>query len=104
MSYYNVILLSCASALFILALMRLRETFQEKQAMAIAEMEKSEQEKLPDSIVSIFSGGGDTFEGAVTLAELNRLRRVDIASRRLIVSNQKQIVERFAQLERAVKS
>ena len=104
MNYYDAMLISCAIALFVLVLMRFREVVLIKQAKAIADMEKAEQEAIPASVVSIFSNESSTFEGAVSLAELNRLRRVDMASRHLLVSSEDNIVQRFSQLERAVKS
>ena len=82
--YYDVLLLSCAAALFILLLIREIEQIKEKQAKDIADMEKS---AIPESVVSIFSNDGDVFEGTISMKELNRLRRVDIAAKKTITAS-----------------
>ncbi len=108
MNYYNVLLLSCAVALFVLVLMRLREIFQEKQAKAIAEMEKaaqeSEENEIPDHILAIFSEGGKTYEGWARQDDINKLKRIHVAAKQLIECNETNAVQLFAQLERVLKS
>ncbi len=88
MSYYNVILLSCAAALFILVLMRLREMVTAK---FIAELDREDKAReksyIPESVVSIFSNDGAVFEGTISMKELNRLRRVDIAAKKTITAS-----------------
>ena len=107
MTYYNVLLLSCVSALFILALMRLREVVLAKQAKAITEMEKAAQEAesaIPDQILAIFSEGGKTYEGWARQEDINKLKRIHVAAKQLIGCNESNAVQLFAQLERVLKS
>ena len=108
MSYYDVLLLSCAAALAILILMRQREIFQEKQAKAIADMEKSAQEavesEIPEHILAIFSEGGKTYEGWARQDDINKLKRIHVAAKQLVGCNETNAVQLFAQLERVLKS
>ena len=111
MNYYNVLLLSCDFALFVLVLMRLREIFQENQDKAIADMERHEQEvkeakekAIPDDVLAIFSEGGKTYEGWARQEDINKLKRIHVAAKQLIGCNQDNAVQLFAQLERAVNS
>ncbi len=110
MNYYDVLLLSCAAALAILVLMRQREIFQEKQAKAIADMEKSAREAkerevaIPEDVLGIFSDNGRTFDGWIKLEDLNKLKRIYVAANQLMACNEDNTVQLFAQLERAVNS
>lgn len=107
MNYYNVLLLSCASALFILVLIRFREVVLAKQAKAIADMEKAAQEAesaIPDQILAIFSEGGKTYEGWARQDDINKLKRIHVAAKQLIGCNETNAVQLFAQLERVLNS
>lgn len=112
MNYYDAMLISCALALFVLVLMRMREMVTAK---FIAELDREDQARekaakeanekaIPENVMAIFSDGGRTFDGWVKLEDLNKLKRIYVAANQLMACNEDNTVQLFAKLERAVNS